>query len=1211
MTPSSFARTLVRAVRVSLCLSLFPAAAISLGARSASAQVGTTTQIITGRVVGPDSLPIAGARVDITSVETGVVKHTATRDDGKFSLLFRDGGAQYTLRITSIGMAPATMTLARQADEDRLVAEVKMGRTAVQLSAVQVRATNNRPGAPGASNAGGTGSALPTQLLERLPVGLGDLAAIAAMTPGVIPTSATDSTPASFSVAGQPANQNNVTVDGSSFLFGSLPQDAVRSVRVVTNAYDVSRGQFTGGQVASTTKSGTSEFQGTATANRQEPSLEFPTSQVPTFGQKYTQTTGGFGVGGPLFRDEAFYFASLQYDRKTDAVASLLDASPGALANLGANADSVSRFMQIVSRNGLAGRAGAPLSRTASTVSALTRIDWDLSDSHSLMLRGDFRHQGQDASRISPLALPQTGGDTRSDGGGAMATLTSSLGDFINEGRVYVSMDHQFASAFLAGPTGIVTVASDPNAATAAGSIASLQFGGNSGLPRSATNRLFEASDELSWLVGAHRLKVGGLVNATRSSVGAVPNRYGTFLFNSLADFDAGRPSLFVRTLQGVDQSSGADNAALYVGDAWRHSATLQVVYGLRAEATRLPGAPAENPAVTQAFGRSTNDWPSDFRITPRLGFTYLIWNSAGLPTGSIRGGIGEFRGTVPSPLVGAVRNGTGLTGSQTTLICAGPAAPTPNWSSYLADPNGIPSTCASGAPNLASTQPTVILFDPSFGAPAVWRASLGATQRVGTAWALSFDGLFAYGVNSAYATDLNLPAPAFTIAAEAGRPVFARTSDIIPTTGSTGALTARPHNAFGSVLALGSGLKSRTGQVTTSITGPGFRTGFTTIAYTFNRILDQSNGYALGSYLPTTAGNPNATEWGTSDLERRHQLVATIFTPFPHGLDVSLFGRLLSGPRYTPIVNGDVNGDGSRNDRAFVPATVSSLAPDIQRLLATTDDRAADCIREQMGRIASRNSCSTPWTPQLDMQLNWTPRANVFDDRLTVSLIATNTLAGVDRLLHGDNLHGWGQPVIPDRTLLSISGFDAASKQYVYKVNTHFGTPTGAASAFMVPFQLGLKAHVRLGTDPTKAQIKAVTGGANGGQASVQEVKDRILKSVPHPVKALLEQADSLKLNLTRDQRTKLDNIESIYNKQIDSVGNMVAQILVEAGPRPDLGALGPKLQKVNLGVITVLQQSVRSAQGVLSAEQWAKVPEKIRLPLSAAAQQQRPPRE
>jgi hypothetical protein len=1181
----------------------------------AAAQVGTTTQIITGHVTGPDSLPVNGARVDVTSVETGVVKHTQTRADGRFSLLFRDGGAQYSVKITSIGMVPATVTLSRQADEDRLVAEVRMGRTAVQLSAVQVRASgNNRPGAPGASNAGGSGVALPTQLLERLPLNVGDLASIAALAPGVIPTSATDSTPAGFSVAGQPPNQNNVTVDGSSFLFGSLPQDAVRSVRVVTNAYDVSRGQFTGGQIASTTKSGTADFQGTATVNRQQPSLQFPTSTSPTFGQKYTQTTGSFGLGGPIKGDQAFYFGSLQYDRKSDALASLLDASAGALANLGANADSVRRFLQLTARNGLGGPSVAPLSRTSSTTSALARLDWDLNESHSLMLRGDFRHLSQDATRIAPLALPQTGGSMHSDGGGAMATLTSSVGDFINEGRVYGSVDHQTAAAFLAAPLGVVTVTSDVAAGAATGGIASLQFGGNPGLPRAATNRLFEISDEVSWLAGtAHRVKLGALLNATRSTVGAVPNRYGTFLFNSLADYDAGRPALFARTLSGVDQSSGADNMALYLGDAFRHSATLQITYGIRAEVTRLPGAPVENPQVTRAFGHSTADWPSDFRVTPRAGFTYLIWNDAGLPTGSVRGGIGEFRGTVPSPLVGAVRNGSGLPGTQTNLLCVGSAVPTPDWPAYLADPGTIPTTCTGGgSSSFASTQPTVLLFDRGFGAPAVWRASLGFTRRLRETYSVGIDGLFAYGVNAAFGTDLNLPGANFALASEGGRPVYARPGDIVSSTGTIGGLTTRPHSEFGPVLSLGSGLKSRTGQITATASAPGFHAGISTVSYTFNRILDQSNGYALGSYLPNTAGDPNRNEWGTSDLERRHQLLATSFIPFSHGLEFSLIGRLLSGPRYTPSVNGDINGDGSRNDRAFVPTTGSgSTASDLSRLLAIADDRAAECIRSQMGQVASRNSCSTPWTPQLDMQVNWQPRAAVFDDRFTVSLVATNTLAGADRLLHGSQLRGWGQPVIPDRTLLTVTGFDPAARQYQYKVNTHFGTPVGAGSAFLVPFQIGLRGHVAIGTDPVKAQIKAVTGGVNGLPASVQVIKDRILKGVPYPVKSLLDQADSLGLNLTRDQRTKLTTINSVYSKQIDSVGDFVAGILVAAGPRPDLGALAPKLQSINVSVIKALTQSVKDAQATLSPEQWAKVPERIRLPLSAPPPAARPPKE
>src|SRR5581483_11964511 len=180
--------------------------------------------------------------------------------------------------------------------------------------------------------------------------------------------------------------------------------------------------------------------------------------------------------------------------------------------------------------------------------------------------------------------------------------------------------------------------------------------------------------------------------------------------------------------------------------------------------------------------------------------------------------------------------------------------------------------------------------------------------------YSVGAEGLFAYGVNSPFANDLNLPSANFSLAAERQRPVYARPGDIVPATGSVGALTDRPAAELGPVLSLGSGLKSRTGQVTATFNMPGFHSGITTIAYTFNRVLDQSNGFALGAYVPTTAGNPNAIEWGTSDLERRHQLLLTSFIPFTHGFDFSAIGRMISGPRYTPMVNGDVNGDGSRN---------------------------------------------------------------------------------------------------------------------------------------------------------------------------------------------------------------------------------------------------------------------------------------------------------
>src|SRR5213595_1996500 len=179
------------------------------------AQVGSSTDIIMGRVVGPDSQPVAGARIMIVSVTTQATKTTQTRPDGRFTVLFRDGGGQYRLLVTFLGFRPANLTIQRQADEDRLVVTVRMSANPQQLSTVQVRGRSNTP-APGASSAGGSERTFPPQLLERMPINPGDLEATATLVPGVVAVGATDSTRASFSVAGQPSSQNNITVDGMS-----------------------------------------------------------------------------------------------------------------------------------------------------------------------------------------------------------------------------------------------------------------------------------------------------------------------------------------------------------------------------------------------------------------------------------------------------------------------------------------------------------------------------------------------------------------------------------------------------------------------------------------------------------------------------------------------------------------------------------------------------------------------------------------------------------------------------------------------------------------------------------------------------------------------------------------------------------------------------------------------------------------------------------
>src|SRR2546421_4548400 len=56
-------------------LPLLLALALPLAASRAAAQVGTTTDIITGTVIGPDSQPLAGALVQAVSLETQISRH--------------------------------------------------------------------------------------------------------------------------------------------------------------------------------------------------------------------------------------------------------------------------------------------------------------------------------------------------------------------------------------------------------------------------------------------------------------------------------------------------------------------------------------------------------------------------------------------------------------------------------------------------------------------------------------------------------------------------------------------------------------------------------------------------------------------------------------------------------------------------------------------------------------------------------------------------------------------------------------------------------------------------------------------------------------------------------------------------------------------------------------------------------------------------------
>src|SRR5438552_3821545 len=538
--------------------------------RAAAPQVGTTTDIITGKVTGRDSQPLAGALVQATSLETQVSRQRTTDARGRFTIVFPEGGGQYQLTVRYVGMAPARATIARQADEDRLVANVRMDLAIVALEPVTVQAAAQLRGlerlGPGA-----TGRELRSEAVSRLPIAPSDLTALATLAPGVVGIAETDSTRPAFSVAGQRPTANRITLDGLSFGGAMVPQDAIRATRVVTNTYDVARGQFSGGLVASTTRSGTNVPQGAFTYNGRDRALAWGGVTVSPFSQGYTQNQIGGGMGGPIVRDRLFAFGALQVRSKDQALPSLATADPATLARLGGSPDSAARFLA------LEGATGVPVSvpdargdRGINNAAALHRMDWNVAEAHTLMLRLDGRWNSDDPTRVRSLALPSTGGRRWERAGGVMASLTSHFGEqLINEVRGYVSAEHTDAGGFLAVPEARVHVTSDlPDSIRG---IATLTFGGNHGFPQHTDNTTAEVREEVSWLThdAAHRIKLGGYFNSVRLRANETPNQLGTFVFHSLDALAAGRPSSFSRTLAPLYQAGTAWNEALDLGHTW------------------------------------------------------------------------------------------------------------------------------------------------------------------------------------------------------------------------------------------------------------------------------------------------------------------------------------------------------------------------------------------------------------------------------------------------------------------------------------------------------------------------------------------------------------------------------------------------------------------------------------------------------------------
>jgi hypothetical protein len=333
--------------------------------------------------------------------------------------------------------------------------------------------------------------------------------------------------------------------------------------------------------------------------------------------------------------------------------------------------------------------------------------------------------------------------------------------------------------------------------------------------------------------------------------------------------------------------------------------------------------------------------------------------------------------------------------------------------------------------------------------------------------------------------------------------------------------------------------------------------------------------------------------------------------------VSVTAFGRFQSGNPFTPMVSGDINGDGYNNDRAFIykPAQIAdpTLSAAMQNLLTNAPSSVRDCLQKQLGAIAGKNSCEGPWSTSLSLRVSLVSQALKLPDRATISLGIANPLTGIDAALHGsNNLHGWGAPSFTDPTLFFVRGFDPATQTYKYDVNPRFGSNRQASALNLAPMQLTLDVRLDIGPERERQDLflRLRTGrGGKGNKLNETQIKAQYTRTYPNPFEQMLRQQDSLQLS--NDVADSIAILNKNYGKVIDSIWTPVAKYLASLPDKYDLDEAYEKVRDAENGSLDQMAKYGPAAKALLTADQVRKLPPFIALFLdNQAIRQVRPGR-
>ena len=847
---------------------------------------------ISGKVVDAGGLALPGASITITEQRTGFTRTVVTADNGAYTVPNLEPGI-YTLTVEMAGFSGHKQTDLQLTAGSELTVDLKLQLAGLQE---QVTVTGLAPLVERTSNT--VGGSLSGKEIEDVPSNFRNFTGLTQLIPGMTPNPAQSSFEGGQVVAnGTPSQSNVYLIDGmynnDDRLGGSqgtqvrVVLDNIEEYQVLSNQYSAEYGGGAGAIINMVTRGGTNTFSGRAYTYFRDDRFNARGHFLPRDAQKPDERTlqAGFAVGGPIVRDHAHFYFTIERDNEKIAGLKRFPAAAAPLAR-----DFVGEFT--VHATNYFGRGDVQLNGN-NTISARWVLETAPTRGEGFNTNTETTDaQGWESDWDQLFSVSYT--SILNDRSTNVLRL-GRIGEQLGTGaQAFFSDDVKFVGFDGRDPFTLGQRNEHPSYIT-----------GKGGDGLNTRIRTYTVDNSFSYFVPSlwgreHTFKMGGGLSFNQATPRTAVSS-GVFQFSSDSPYNPANPATYPFQFditvgpEGQDFPAFAKDRRFYVfaEDKWSLSRNLTLNVGLRYD-----------------HQRHTPNSKDDF--APRVGFA---WDIGGKGTTVVRGGAGRFYSYVPVSVALAFDQ-SGIFTKYPNISIRDPNNPVlrPDMIDDSDGNPGVAALSAAGRAELARLRAQVLsgltfnrnprVDDRDRQLPYQWAWSLGVSHQLFGNAAIAIDYVGNVSRDQLGIVDINEP----IAGARPGVAVFDPDGSIVPP-------EARATN-FARVLQ--------------SQTRDEFNGDYQSLQLSFvRRMANRWSGrvaYTVQKSNYVGLGNPDArrvwldtdvrADYGRFAFDRRHVLAASGTWNVWQHLNVATVVSAISGAAINETVGRDVNGDGDNNDR-------------------------------------------------------------------------------------------------------------------------------------------------------------------------------------------------------------------------------------------------------------------------------------------------------